>query len=239
MKHRTSFSLVFVSRIVIALAILFVALPVVDAQSSETASVVDATKDGFSAAASVPGVRFIHIARAANSTDNYTVIDHPLTNNNPNAIVFVTQNYNPGGLGGKYNDQTIGVLYSSAAQKWAVFNQDTTADVPVDAAFNVLIPATDPAVFVHTATTANTSGHVTYIDHPLTNDNPNAIVLVTQNYNPSGVGGEYNDQPIGVWYSSAAQKWAIFNQDTAADMPVDAAFNVIVFVKIYLPIILR
>jgi hypothetical protein len=139
MKHKTSLSLVFVSRIVIALAILFVAQPVVGAQSSETASVVEANQDGFSAAASVPGVRFVHIARAANTIGNRTYIDHPLTNDNPNAIVFVTQNYNPGGVGDQYNDQPIGVLYSSAAQKWAVFNQDTTADMPVDAAFNVIV----------------------------------------------------------------------------------------------------
>jgi uncharacterized protein YeaO (DUF488 family) len=143
-------------------------------------------------------------------------------------------------VGGKYNDQPIGVWYSSAAQKWAVFNQDYTTDMPVDAAFNVLIPATSADVFVHTATAANIYDNVTYIDHPLTNDNPNAIVFVTQNWNPGGVGGKYNDQPIGVWYSSAAQKWAVFNQDYTTDMPVDAAFNVIVFVnKIYLPIILR
>ena len=140
MKHKTSFSLVFVSRIVIALAILFIALPVVSAQSSESASVVETTQDGFSAAASVPGMRFFHIARAANTIGNRTYIDHPLTNDNPNAIVFVTQNWNPSGVGpGEYNDQPIGVLYSSAAQKWAIFNQDYNIDMPVDAAFNIIV----------------------------------------------------------------------------------------------------
>ena len=115
----------FVSRIVIPLAILFVAQPVVGARSSESASVVETTQDGFSAAASVPGVRFVHIARAANTIGNRTYIDHPLTNDNPIAIMFVTQNYNPGGVGpGKYNDQPIRVLYSSAAQKWAIFNHE-------------------------------------------------------------------------------------------------------------------
>ena len=182
---------------------------------------------------------FVHIARAGNINGHYTYIDHPLTNNDPDAIVLVTQNYNPSGVGGEYNDQPIGVWYSSTAQKWAVFNQDNLTAMPVDAAFNVLIPATDPAVFVHTATATNSTENLTVIDHALTNDNPNAIVFVTQNFNPGGVGGKYNDQPIGVWYSSAAQKWAVFNQDHTTDMPVDAAFNVIVFVKIYLPIILR
>jgi hypothetical protein len=327
MKHRTSFSLVFVSRIVIALAILFVALPVVGARSPEPARVVE-TRDLFSAAASVPGARFVHTATADNTSGNHTYIDHPLTNDNPDAIVLVTPNWNPGGVGstyndhpigvyystgenkwavfnqdfasmptgaafnvlipttgaaafvhsataanitsnwttidhpltndnpnaivlvtqnwnpsgvlpGKYNDQPIGVWYSSTAQKWAIINQDYTTDIPVDRAFNVLIPATGANVFVHTATAANSTDNYTVIDHPLTNDNPNAIAFATQNYNPGGVGGKYNDQPIGVLYSSASQKWAVFNQDTTVDMPVDAAFNIIVFVKIYLPIILR
>ena len=38
---------------------------------------------------------------------------------------------------------------------YVVFNQDDTTHMPVDAAFNVLIPATSADVFVHTATAAN------------------------------------------------------------------------------------
>ena len=54
----------------------------------------------------------------------------------------------------------------------------------------------------------------TMIDNALTNDNPNAIVVVTPNYNPGGVGGTYDNHPIGVWYDGS--KWAIFNQDITA-----------------------
>jgi NADH:ubiquinone oxidoreductase subunit len=226
MKHKTLFSLVLVSRIVIALTILFVALPVVGARSPEPARSME-TRDLFSAAASVPGARFVHTATAANITANWTYIDHPLTNNNPNAIVLVTQNWNPGGVGSTYNDHSIGVYYSNSEQKWAIFNQDTTAGMPTGAAFNVLIPATGAGAFVHTATAANITGNWTTIDHPLTNDNPNAIVLVTQNWNPGGVSGTYNDHPIGVWYYSSIGKWAIFNQDIAS-MPTGADFNVLI-----------
>ena len=169
---------------------------------------------------------FVHAATAANITENWTYIDHPLTNDNPNAIVLVTQNWNPGGTGGTYNNHPIGVWYAHGTKKWAVFNQDLAA-MPVGAAFNVLIPTVDTSVFVHIARAGNISGNYTLIDHPLTNNAPNAIVLVTQNWNPSGVGNTYNNHPIGVWYSSNAQKWSVFNQDLAA-MPVDAAFNVLV-----------
>jgi len=171
---------------------------------------------------------FLHTATDDNSTGSRTYIDHPLTNNNPNAILFVTSNWNPGGgISGAYNNHTVGVRYLSGSQKWAIFNQDD-GDMPVDAAFNVLVPTTDQAVFVHTATDDNSAGSRTYINHTLANENPNAIIFVTQNWNPGGAGiGVYNDHPIGVYYFSGAQKWGIFNQD-AADMPPGAAFNVLI-----------
>ena len=46
--------------------------------------------------ASSLGVQFVHVATAANITSNWTTIDHPLTNGNPNAIILVTPNWNPG-----------------------------------------------------------------------------------------------------------------------------------------------
>jgi hypothetical protein len=87
--------------------------------------------------------------------------------------------------------------------------------------------ATLEAVFIHHATPENTSGNSTYLDSPLTEGNPNALLVVTQNWNPGGSHGKYNDHPIGVWYDRDRSKWAIFNQDRAA-MPVGADFNVAV-----------
>jgi hypothetical protein len=83
------------------------------------------------------------------------------------------------------------------------------------------------SVFVHRATPENISENSTYLDNPRTNDQPNVILYVTQNWNPDGDTGIYNDHPIGVWYDSSAQRWAIFNQDREA-MPEGAAFNVAV-----------
>jgi hypothetical protein len=170
--------------------------------------------------ASSLGVQFVHVATAANITLNWTTIDNPLTNGNPNAIILVTPNWNPGSVGGTYNNHPIGVWYDGS--KWAIFNQDIAA-MPANAAFNVLVPNPDTSVFVHVATAANITLNWTTIDNPLTNGNPNAIVVVTPNYNPGGVGGIYDNHNIGVWYDGS--KWAIFNQDIAA-MPVNASFNV-------------
>ena len=87
--------------------------------------------------------------------------------------------------------------------------------------------ATLEAVFVPHATHENTSENSTYLDAPPTEGNPNAVLVVTHNWNPGGSPGKYNDHPIGVWYDRDRGKWAIFNQDRAA-MPVGADFNVAV-----------
>jgi hypothetical protein len=92
-------------------------------------------------------------------------------------------------------------------------------------------PASDgaafDAVFIHRATSENISANSTYLDNPLTNDNPNVMLYVTPNWNPEGSAGTYNDHSIGVWYDSERQRWAIFNQDREP-MPDGAAFNVAV-----------
>jgi len=174
--------------------------------------------------ASPLGVQFVHIATAVNTAGNSTYIDHPLTNNRPNAIIFVTQNYNPGGVGGTCNSHPIGVWYNTANNRWAIFNQDLAA-MPVGAAFNVLIPSTDPAVFVHTATTGNIVGDTTFIDNALTNNQPNALLFVTPNYNPGGVGGIAHNHRIGVNYNTLTSRWGIYNQDWTV-MDAGPAFNV-------------
>ncbi|RMF48484.1 MAG: hypothetical protein D6755_03790, partial [Anaerolineae bacterium] len=168
---------------------------------------------------------FVHKATSGNITFNSTVIDNPLLNDYPNALVFVTPNWNPGGSGGTYLDKSIGVWYTGT--KWAVFTQDGTS-MPVDAAFNILVLAPKFDDFVHTATSANTVTHSTKIDNALTNGNPNAIVFATPNWNPGGSSGTYLNHNFGMWYtSSSGGQWRIFNQDIA-DMPIGAAFNVFV-----------
>jgi len=169
---------------------------------------------------------FVHTANESNSTENVTRLSSALLNGYPNAVLFATQNWNPYGRAlGVYNNNQIGAWYNNTNQSWNIFNQNTLDDIPNSAAFNILVPHPDATVFVHRAITDNTFGHITQIDHPLTNNNPEAILLVTHNYNPGGTGGTYNNHPLGVYYD--APYWHIFNQDLAA-MPENALFNVIV-----------
>jgi hypothetical protein len=165
---------------------------------------------------------FVHRAAAGNITGNNTTIDNPLTNGKPFATLFATANYNPNGAGGTYNDHPIGVYYFDG--KWRVFNQDFAA-MPANAAFNILAPEPGVNVFVHKATAANTVGNASRLDHPLTNGNPNALLLVTPNWNPGGAGGTYNNHPVGVYYIAGG--WNLTNQDGGAIEP-NASFNIMV-----------
>ena len=84
------------------------------------------------------------------------------------------------------------------------------------------------AAFVHHATPENITDHWTYIDHPLINNKPNAVLYVTPNWNPHGEKHSvHTPHPIGVWYHADRGRWAIFNEDKAA-MAVGAHFNVAV-----------
>ena len=83
-------------------------------------------------------------------------------------------------------------------------------------------------VFIHQATASNIGGPFTYINHPLTNGDPNAILIVTHNLDPGGhTPSVENNHLFGVVYVIPAAKWAIFNLG-GADIPVGAAFNILV-----------
>jgi hypothetical protein len=67
-----------------------------------------------------------------------TVIDHPLTNGDPNAILIVTHNFTPGGGSGLSDSHAVGVQYLSTSSKWAIYHLDLTAMFE-GTAFNVLV----------------------------------------------------------------------------------------------------
>lgn len=79
---------------------------------------------------------FVHRAVSSNIVANYTVIDNPLCNGDPNAILIITPNYNPGDGVKVYNDRVPGVAYIGS--RWVIFNEDTL-DMTLNAAFNVMI----------------------------------------------------------------------------------------------------
>jgi hypothetical protein len=81
---------------------------------------------------------FIQITAAGNITANETLINNPLCNGDPNAILFVTHNDNPGGVFHGENDHVVGVFYNISSSEWTIYNEDNTA-MTAGLAFNVLI----------------------------------------------------------------------------------------------------
>ena len=186
-----------------------------------TASTGDAPSDSDAAGATT----FVHRATDANSLGDYTILSHPRINGDPDAVVLAVPAPDRGSAGDGAYDHNTGVWYMPEENKWAIFNQDL-APVPAGSAFEVTVPPAEEG-FVHRARPADTFGNVTYLDDPLLNGRPAADVSVTQNWNPGGGGGVYNDHPVGVLYDEDVEKWFVYNED-GARMPRRAAFNVAV-----------
>jgi sortase A len=168
---------------------------------------------------------FVHHSDAKNSRGDYTYLSDPSIDGDPNAAVLVTPTPGQKSTGDGTYDHNVGVWYEPRAQRWAIFNQDRVA-VPDGTTFQVVVPGGAEKI-VHRAESGNIDGNSTYLDDPLVNDKPEAILSVTQNWNPGGGSGTYNDHPVDVRYDAGRQRWAIYNTDDSA-MPDGAAFNVAV-----------
>ncbi|HXQ37981.1 MAG TPA: hypothetical protein VN843_28500, partial [Anaerolineales bacterium] len=153
-------------------------------------------------------------------------IEHPLALDR-NSLVFVTPNFQGPDSPGVYNDYPICVWFTGS--QWVILNlkQDMMVTMPFRAAFNVQILKPDPSanVFIHTSTSSDPSQYWTAIDikkYPLASER-DAMVFATFNLSASVGRGQYNNHPIGVWYTGTG--WAIFNRDLRP-MPEGTAFNV-------------
>ena len=167
---------------------------------------------------------FLHHATDQNSRGDYTYLSDPSIDRDPDALVLVEPAPDVGTADGNAYDHNIGVWYEPVTRRWAVFNQDL-ASVPAGTAFRVVVPR-GPDSFIHRFDTPEgASENDTQLDHPLVNGNPQADISVTQNWNPGGGVGVYNDHPVGVRYDAGRGRWSIFNQDLAP-IKDGVAFNV-------------
>jgi hypothetical protein len=194
-----------------------------DAQYANSA---EATNPGQNANAPAKRTVFTHTATDANSRGDYTYISDPAIDGDPNAVVLVVPSTDRGNARGASYDHNIGVWYEGVNEKkWAIFNQDRAA-IPAGTTFKVIIPPASETL-VHYAKPNNIVGNRTYLDDPLTVREPDALLTVTQDWNPGGGRGVYNDHPIDVLYDADIRKWAIYNRD-GAPLPDGAAFNIAV-----------
>jgi hypothetical protein len=87
-------------------------------------------------------------------------------------------------------------------------------------------PGSNSPVFVHTATATGLNG--TVIDHPLTNNDPTAILIVTRRTRSTGGGGEIITPNVAVTYSTIQNKWYLM-QDPGITISSGDSWNVLVF----------
>jgi hypothetical protein len=171
---------------------------------------------------------FVWTSTTSNSAGDFTLINSPLTNGQPKAQLQVTQDWNPGGVGGAYNPHNVGVWYDSAAQEWGIFNEDTTT-MSAGLSFNVLVgaaPSNGGKSVVLRTTTSDQSGDTVFISNAETTGNPNTVVFATQNWNPGDVGGTYNNNQMGVWFDGSVE--GVFDE-SGSTPPLKSAYNLLVF----------
>lgn len=178
-----------------------------------------------SVVASTTITTFIVKAPSATSSYDFFEINNTATDGKPNALVFVTPNWNPGGSSsGVYDNHRVGMFYRSDG-KWAIFHEDQQSYTP-NASYNVMVLTSDNTnYFLQHACAADCSYDWIGIGSSASNSNPNAIILVTPVWNPGGNGGVYDDHNLGVYYSS--NEWRIFHQDTSPYV-ANAAYNVLI-----------
>ena len=164
---------------------------------------------------------YVHTATAANIASNWTTIDHPALNGNPDAPIVFVHNYNPSGLSGVYNDHVTGLWYSSG--KWNIFNEDATPMVE-GSSYNIYIASNPAQVFTHVSDGPNTVNNITRLDNTLLNGlNPGPIIVMSNYFNPNGV---YNPANIGQYYDGVSSR-ALYREDQNNANP-GAAYKVLV-----------
>ncbi len=155
---------------------------------------------------------FTHTAA---STSSGTVINKSGLNLNPEKILQVSQHWT-----GVYNPHPFGILYFD--EVWFIVNLDLS-DIPMNASFNVYFQEQSKSAYRHVATAANTFNNFTYLSNPLINGVSCAQIQVTQ----STKNGVFNTSPVGVFYNTISQRWAVFNQNST-DIAVNTTFHVLI-----------
>ena len=82
--------------------------------------------------------------------------------------------------------------------------------------------------FIHEATSSNTAGFVSVLDHPDLNGDSGRRFIVQPVYNPNGaLSGVVNANHIGLFYSTGTGKWSIQNQNALEPIPLGSKFFVL------------
>ncbi len=157
---------------------------------------------------------FLHVH--SGGIEPETLLTNPSVAGQDDVVIVVTQNWNPDGASGVYNDSRIAIA-GDGTTGWRIVN--TSGDsIPNNAAFNVFSRPAGPAALVHTANVHNTDGNVTIINHYNLNSTPCPLLQVTPRV------GDFGDRDFEVEFLRDRQRWAI---RSSSDMPLGSRFNIV------------
>ena len=179
-------------------------------------------------------------ASTLNSSGSVLTLTHPLLDQHPDALAIATANNNPNNALGAslyfINVHSFGLSFDTPSHKWTI-SSDTGPTIPISTSYNLLLPPPGSSLVVtSTGTLPDTDGAYIYLDSPLTNGNPWAMMFATPRNN-----GGIDEHNLGVSYDSTRQQWAIFNEDEASNILNGQAFNVFVVARhfVWLPLMRR
>jgi hypothetical protein len=168
-------------------------------------------------------VTHIHSGDAVHPNLAYSIVNHPVLNGNPNAIAVMTTYWNPFGV---YNNSNYGFWYDTANEEWIIYNEAVN-NIPSNAGYFIAAENSNVASMRHQATVGNITDNWTTIDHPLLNNNPDAIFVFSHNWGLIGQSSNVIlNKTLGVWYDGS--NWGIYTEDQSA-MPVNATFDLLIY----------
>jgi hypothetical protein len=176
------------------------------------------TNIGFGAA------RFLHASTLGNDVGAFSQLSNASLPNLNGLVLGVTHNYNPGGVGGTYDDERVGFDFFSG--HWYLQNQNGADDFQSGRYFNVLV---EPLLTVNAfkATVGSDAIARLQLSHRLLDDNPCAAPQVFRDST-----SVVNDTALSVQYvrgtGGAPGHWFVVAEGSGATFPAGAVFNVIV-----------
>jgi len=166
-----------------------------------------------------PGVGvFNHNSSPTILDTNFTILDHPFLNGNPDARLVISRDWS---VGNSYNANPTGVWYNSGPQRWTVFNP-SVVPMPANTNFNIHADLNGAHSFTHLTNAGNLvpGGTLSRLDHPKLNLNPNAKITVTHDWR-----GVYVDSPLGVKYENG--RWHVLRED-GMNLAPNLRFNILI-----------
>ena len=162
---------------------------------------------------------FVHTATAENIDTSWTVIDHPLANDNPDVLLLVTQT---GRRQIRPIDIRFGVWYDEMG-RWAI-EQDRDANACNALQCRPIMAAGDSAS-VRRASAQEHERQSDRVPAPLINNAPGAhLFMATANFSPSSRGGTLNNHPTRRVVQRADRGAGAANVDQAASRTPPSIF---------------